>query len=98
MSNDAGQGKEQSVRDKQTGVAAAAALQALRSDHGASFDAVIGKGQVISGWEKGLVGQTVGSRSLLVVPPAEGYGAKGSPPLIGPKDTLVFVVDILAIV
>jgi peptidylprolyl isomerase len=32
------------------------------------------------------------------VPPAEGYGAKGSPPLIGAKDTLVFVIDILAVV
>lgn len=65
-------------------------------DHGAAFDTAIGKGQVITGWDKGLVGQTVGSRILLVVPPAEGYGAKGSPPLIGPKDTLVFVIDILA--
>src|SRR5450631_3999424 len=68
------------------------------ADHGSSFDTQIGAGKVISGWDKGLVGQTVGSRVLLVVPPAEGYGAKGSPPLIGPKDTLVFVVDILAIV
>ena len=66
-------------------------------DHGSSFDTQIGAGKVITGWDKGLVGQTVGSRILLVVPPAEGYGAKGSPPLIGPKDTLVFVVDILAI-
>jgi peptidylprolyl isomerase len=68
------------------------------ADHGSSFDTQIGAGKVITGWDKGLVGQTVGSRVLLVVPPAEGYGAKGSPPLIGPKDTLVFVVDILAIV
>jgi peptidylprolyl isomerase len=68
------------------------------ADHGSSFDTPIGTGKVITGWDKGLVGQTVGSRVLLVVPPAEGYGAKGSPPLIGPKDTLVFVVDILAIV
>jgi peptidylprolyl isomerase len=68
------------------------------ADHGSSFDFQIGAGKVITGWDKGLVGQTVGSRVLLVVPPAEGYGAKGSPPLIGPKDTLVFVVDILAIV
>ncbi|MEO8517697.1 MAG: FKBP-type peptidyl-prolyl cis-trans isomerase [Dermatophilaceae bacterium] len=65
-------------------------------DHGAAFDTAIGKGQVITGWDKGLVGQTVGSRILLVVPPAEGYGAKGSPPLIGATDTLVFVIDILA--
>jgi peptidylprolyl isomerase len=68
------------------------------ADHGSSFDTQIGAGKVITGWDKGLVGQTVGSRVLLVVPPADGYGAKGSPPLIGPKDTLVFVVDILAII
>jgi len=67
-------------------------------DHGSSFDTPIGSGKVITGWDKGLVGQTVGSRVLLVVPPAEGYGAKGSPPAIGAKDTLVFVIDILAIV
>jgi peptidylprolyl isomerase len=68
------------------------------ADHGSSFDTVIGTGQVIPAWDKALVGQTVGSRVLLVVPPAEGYGAKGSPPLIGPKDTMVFVIDILAVI
>jgi len=67
------------------------------ADHGSSFDTQIGAGQVIVGWDKGLVGQTVGSRILLVVPPADGYGSKGTTG-IGPKDTLVFVVDILAIV
>ena len=65
-------------------------------DRGTPYDTPIGAGQVIPAWDKGLVGQTVGSRVLLVVPPAEGYGAKGSPPLIGATDTLVFVVDILA--
>lgn len=55
----------------------------------------IGVGSVISGWDKGLVGQTAGSRVLLVVPPAEGYGEAGSPPNIAGDDTLVFVVDIL---
>jgi peptidylprolyl isomerase len=63
--------------------------------NGAPVDIPIGIGKVIPGWDKGLVGQTVGSRILLVVPPADGYGTKGSPP-IGPKDTMVFVVDILA--
>jgi len=63
-------------------------------DHGAPVDIEIGTGRVIPGWDKGLVGQTVGSRILLVVPPADGYGTRGSPP-IGPKDTMVFVVDIL---
>lgn len=68
------------------------------ADHGSAFDTQIGAGKVITGWDKGLVGQTVGSRVLLIVPPADGYGAKGSPPLIGANDTLVFVIDILAIV
>jgi peptidylprolyl isomerase len=68
------------------------------ADHGSGFDTQIGAGKVITGWDKGLVGQTVGSRVLLIVPPADGYGAKGSPPLIGANDTLVFVIDILAIV
>ena len=54
------------------------------------------QGQVIKGWDNGLVGQKVGSRVLLVIPPAEGYGTAGSPPKIAGTDTLVFVVDILA--
>jgi peptidylprolyl isomerase len=65
-------------------------------DRGEPVDFQIGASQVIPGWDKGLVGQTVGSRILLVVPPAEGYGAAGKPPTIGGKDTMVFVVDILS--
>jgi len=64
-------------------------------DRGGPVDIQIGEGKVIPGWDKGLVGQTVGSRILLVVPPADGYGAAGKPPTIGPTDTMVFVVDIL---
>lgn len=56
----------------------------------------IGVGRVIQGWDKGLVGQKVGSRVLLVIPAAEGYGEEGNPPSIEGGDTLVFVVDILA--
>jgi FKBP-type peptidyl-prolyl cis-trans isomerase len=52
--------------------------------------------QVILGWDKGLAGQTVGSRVMLVIPPADGYGKTGSPQAhIKGTDTLVFVVDIL---
>ena len=55
----------------------------------------IGAAQVIDGWNQGLVGQTVGSQILLVVPPSLGYGttAQGSIPA---NSTLVFVIDILA--
>ena len=55
--------------------------------------------QVIPGWDKGLVGQTVGSRVMLVIPPADGYGSAGqSQAGIKGTDTLVFVVDILGAV
>jgi FKBP-type peptidyl-prolyl cis-trans isomerase len=58
---------------------------------------VIGEGQVIPGWDTGLVGQTVGSRVMLVIPPADGYGSAGASQAgIKGTDTLVFVVDILA--
>jgi peptidylprolyl isomerase len=56
----------------------------------------IGAGQVIAGWDEGLVGQPVGSQVLLVIPPDKGYGAAGQPEGgIKGTDTLVFVVDIL---
>jgi len=52
--------------------------------------------QVIKGWDQGLAGQTVGSRVMLVIPPADGYGKTGSAQAhIKGTDTLVFVVDIL---
>lgn len=64
--------------------------------HGAPTGFPIGAGQVIPGWDKTLVGQKVGSRVLLIVPPKDGYGPKGSPEAgIKGTDTLVFVVDIL---
>jgi peptidylprolyl isomerase len=63
---------------------------------GGYWETPIGVGQVIKGWDNGLVGKHVGDRVLLVVPPADGYGAAGSPPKISGTDTLVFVVDILA--
>jgi FKBP-type peptidyl-prolyl cis-trans isomerase len=65
-------------------------------DRGEPVDFAIGQGQVIAGWDEGLVGQTVGSQVLLVVPPDKGYGATGQPNAgISGTDTLVFVVDIL---
>jgi FKBP-type peptidyl-prolyl cis-trans isomerase 2 len=65
-------------------------------DRGDTFAFQVGAGQVISGWDKGVTGQTVGSQVLLVVPPAEGYKdqAQGSIPA---NSTLIFVVDILAV-
>jgi FKBP-type peptidyl-prolyl cis-trans isomerase len=63
------------------------------------YTTAIGVGQVITGWDKGLVGQNVGSRVMLIVPPADGYGSTGqSSAGIKGTDTLVFVIDIIAAV
>jgi peptidylprolyl isomerase len=57
----------------------------------------IGVGQVIAGWDERLVGRTVGSRVILEIPPAKGYGKQGNEQAgIKGTDTLFFVVDILA--
>lgn len=57
---------------------------------------VLGRGQVIPGWDKGVVGMRVGGRRELIIPAAEAYGSRGSPPAIPPNAPLVFVVDLLA--
>jgi peptidylprolyl isomerase len=62
----------------------------------APFSTKIGAGQVIKGWDQGLVGVPVGSRVMLVIPPDLAYGEKGSGDTIPPNSTLVFVVDVLA--
>ena len=61
---------------------------------GSPFSFPVGQGQVIKGWDTGLVGKKVGSRVLLVVPPAQGYGAQAQG-TIPANSTLVFVVDML---
>ncbi|WP_162599991.1 FKBP-type peptidyl-prolyl cis-trans isomerase [Nocardioides solisilvae] len=59
----------------------------------------IGVGAVVDGWDQSLVGETVGSRVVVAIPPALGYGKKGNPDAgIKGTDTLYFVVDILAAV
>ncbi len=64
---------------------------------GAPSNFPIGVGQVVPGWDEGLVGKKVGSRVLLVLPPDKGYGAAGQPAAgIQGTDTLVFSVDILS--
>jgi len=64
-------------------------------DNGQPFTFQLGSGQVIKGWDQGIAGMKVGGRRELIVPPDLGYGAQGSPPAIGPNETLVFVVDLL---
>ncbi|QTE28862.1 FKBP-type peptidyl-prolyl cis-trans isomerase [Pengzhenrongella sicca] len=67
-------------------------------DRGSSINFPIGVGAVIAGWDQGLVGQQIGARVLLSIPPHHGYGPRGMPQArIKGTDTLVFVVDILAV-
>jgi len=58
------------------------------------FTFKLGEGMVIPGWDQGLVGIRVGGRRELVIPPNLAYGAQGQPPVIGPNETLVFVIDL----
>ena len=66
-------------------------------DTGEPFSFQLGAGQVIPGWDSGVAGMRVGGRRQLVIPPDQAYGAQGSPPTIGPNETLVFVIDLLAV-
>jgi peptidylprolyl isomerase len=61
------------------------------------FSFMLGEGLVVAGWEQGLEGMKVGGRRELIIPPDLAYGAAGSPPTIGPNETLIFVVDLLAV-
>jgi peptidylprolyl isomerase len=54
-------------------------------------------GQVIPGFSKGTQGMRVGGRREVIIPPADGYGAQGSPPVIPPNSTLIFVIDLVKV-
>src|SRR5215208_3389672 len=57
------------------------------------FEFTLGAGEVIPGWDQGVVGMKEGGRRQLTIPAELAYGAQGSPPAIGPNETLVFVID-----
>jgi peptidylprolyl isomerase len=61
------------------------------------FTFTLGKGQVIKGWDQGVVGMKVGGRRELIIPAELAYGKAGSPPTIPPSSPLVFVVDLLGV-
>ena len=65
-------------------------------DRGATFKFGLGKGQVIAGWDQGVAGMKVGGRRRITVPPMLAYGKRGAGGVIGPDETLVFVVDLIS--
>ena len=66
-------------------------------DRGQPFQFVIGKGQVIKGWDEGVAQLSVGQRATLTCSPDYAYGDRGYPGLIPPASTLVFDVELLGI-
>ncbi|CAA9234743.1 MAG: Peptidylprolyl isomerase, FKBP-type [uncultured Acidimicrobiales bacterium] len=66
-------------------------------DRGDPFGFSLGRGQVIPGWDQGVAGMKVGGRRRITIPPALGYGAAGAGGVIKGGETLVFVVDLLAV-
>ena len=66
-------------------------------DRGEPFAFQLGAGMVIPGWDQGVEGMKVGGRRELIIPPELAYGPEGSPPAIGPNETLIFVIDLVEI-
>jgi peptidylprolyl isomerase len=66
-------------------------------DRGDTFKFKLGKGQVISGWDQGVAGMKVGGRRRITIPPQLAYGKRGAGGVIGPDETLVFVVDLVGV-
>lgn len=66
-------------------------------NRGRAFEFTLGQRMVIRGWDEGVQGMRVGGRRQLVIPPDMAYGARGAGGVIGPNETLVFVVDLVAI-
>ena len=66
-------------------------------NHVEPFVFTLGAGQVIAGWDKGIVGIKVGEKKTLTIPPQDAYGANGIPGVIPPDSTLIFDVELIGI-
>ncbi|GAA4230464.1 FKBP-type peptidyl-prolyl cis-trans isomerase [Actinomadura meridiana] len=66
-------------------------------NRGETFDFDLGGGRVIKGWDMGIVGMKVGGRRKLVIPAHLAYGDRSPSPAIKPGETLIFVVDLVAV-
>lgn len=66
-------------------------------DRNEPFTFKLGSGQVIEGWEKGIVGMKEGGKRILTIPPEKAYGPSGYPPVIPPNSTLKFEVELVEV-
>ena len=64
-------------------------------DRGQPFSFTLGAGQVIAGWDQGIVGLKVGGKRQLIIPPHLGYGERGAGGVIPPNAILMFDVELL---
>ena len=66
-------------------------------NRGDTFSFPLGAGYVIQGWDLGVVGMKIGGRRRIVIPSHLGYGEQGAGGVIAPGETLIFVVDLIAL-